>query len=63
MSTDTADPLAVAEAMVKERRDTMRSLAKLGEDKGVLQAKITEIEKQETDAYELALAAGGHNLS
>lgn len=58
MSTDTTDPLAVAEAMMKERRDTVKALAKLGEEKATLQAKIAEIEKQETDAYELALTAG-----
>lgn len=58
MSADTTDALAVAEAMMKERRDTVKSLAKLGDEKATLQAKIAEIEKQETDAYELALAAG-----
>lgn len=58
MSADTTDPLAVAEAMMKERRDTVKSLAKLSDDKATLQTKITEIEKQETDAYELALTSG-----
>lgn len=58
MSTDTTDPLAVAEAMMKERRDTVKSLTKLAGEKTALQTKITEIEKQEADAYELALASG-----
>ena len=58
MSTDTNDPLAVAEAMMKERRDTVKSLAKLGYEKATLQEKITQIEQQESDAYELALASG-----
>ncbi|WP_193072825.1 hypothetical protein [Brevibacterium sp. FME37] len=58
MSTDTTDPLAVAEAMMKERRDTVKSLAKLGEEKTALQAKIADVEKHEGDAYELALASG-----
>lgn len=58
MSTDAKDPLAVAEAMMKERRDTVKSLAKLSDDKATMQTKIAEIEKQEADAYELALAAG-----
>ncbi|WP_181276452.1 hypothetical protein [Brevibacterium oceani] len=58
MSTDTTDPLAVAEAMMKERRDTVKSLAKLGDEKATLQTKISEIEQQESDAYELALASG-----
>lgn len=58
MSTEPNDPLAVAEAMMKERRETVKSLAKLSDDKATLQTKITEIEKQETEAYELALASG-----
>ncbi len=58
MSTETNDPLAVAEAMMKERRDTVKSLAKLGDEKSTLQEKITQIEQQESDAYELALASG-----
>lgn len=58
MSTDTTDPLAVAEAIMKERRETVKSLAKLGDEKRAMQAKIAEIEKQEADAYELALASG-----
>jgi hypothetical protein len=58
MSTDTNDPLAVAEAMMKERRDTVKSLAKLGDEKATLQEKIAQIEQQEADAYEQALASG-----
>lgn len=58
MSTDTNDPLAVAEAMMKERRDTVKSLTKLAGEKTTLQAKVAEIEKQEAEAYELALASG-----
>jgi primosomal protein N'' len=48
MSTETNDPLAVAEAMMKERRDTVKSLAKLGDEKATLQEKITQIEQQES---------------
>lgn len=58
MSTDTNDPVAVAEAMMKERRDTVKSLAKLGAEKTALQTKIAEVEKQEAEAYKLALASG-----
>lgn len=58
MSTDTTDPMAVAESMMKERRDTVKTLAKLADEKTTLQTKIADIEKQETDAYELALASG-----
>ena len=58
MSTETNDPLAVAEAMMKERRDTVKTLAKLSDEKTTLQSKIAEIEKQETHAYELALNSG-----
>ena len=54
----STDPLGVAEAMMKERRDAVKSLAKLGDEKATLQAKITEVEKQQADAYELALTAG-----
>lgn len=58
MSTETNDPMAVAEAMMKERRDTVKSLAKLRDEKAAAQAKISELETQEADAYELALASG-----
>lgn len=58
MSTDSNDPMAVAEAMMKERRDTVKSLAKLRDEKAAAQAKISELEMQEAEAYELALASG-----
>lgn len=58
MSTDNADPMAVAEAMMKERRDTVKSLTKLGEEKKAMLTKIADLENQESDAYELALASG-----
>ncbi|PCC45502.1 hypothetical protein [Brevibacterium aurantiacum] len=44
--------------MMKDRRDTVKTLAKLDDEKATLQAKISKIEKQESDAYELALASG-----
>lgn len=58
MSTDNTDPMTVAEVMMKERRDTVKSLAKLRDEKSVAQAKISELETQEAEAYELALASG-----
>lgn len=58
MSTDGNDPMAVAEAMMKERRDTVKSLSKVRDEKVAVQAKISELEMQEAEAYELALASG-----
>lgn len=58
MGTDSNDPMAVAEAMMKERRDTVKSLSKVRDEKAAAQAKISELETQEAEAYELALASG-----
>lgn len=58
MSTNSNDPMAVAEAMMKERRDTVKSLSKVHDEKAAAQAKISELETQEAEAYELALASG-----
>lgn len=52
------DPLALAEALIKERRDAVKTLAKLAADKAALNEKIAELDTQESAAYEAALATG-----
>lgn len=58
MTTESTDPMAVAEAMMKERRETVKALAKLNDEDAALRAKIVEVGEQMSDAYELAIAAG-----
>lgn len=58
MTAESTDPLAVAEAMMKERRETVKALAKLNDEEAALKARIIELGEQMSDAYELAIASG-----